>query len=102
MNNPNTFVLGWGLFAAGTLSGAYLGYRRSQDQFQQRKLENIEHTRKRNETLDKLEIELRKNNSKLFRKEKQGVEDEIVAVVVPDQKVDNINSSHDKDKPNSG
>ena len=70
MNNPNTFALGWGLFAAGTFGGAYLGYRRSQDQLEKRKLENIEHTRRRNEKLDKLEEDLRKNNSKLFRNKK--------------------------------
>ena len=106
MNNPNTFVLGWGLFAAGTLGGAYLGYRRSQDQFQQRKIENIEHTRKRNETLDKLEMELRKNNSKLFRKEKQDVKDNNNTIVVAaDKIIDTINDSNNNnntDKPNSG
>ena len=74
MNNPNTYALGWGLFAAGTLGGAFMGYRRWQGEYRQRKFENIEHTRKRNETLDKLEEELRSKNSKLFRKKKDNVE----------------------------
>ena len=59
MNNPNTFTLGWGLFAGCFLTGASIGYFRAVEGRKTRALENIQQTKDRNESLDRLEAKWR-------------------------------------------
>eukprot|EP00596_Hydrurales_sp_CCMP1899_P010816 CAMPEP_0119038554 /NCGR_PEP_ID=MMETSP1177-20130426/7538_1 /TAXON_ID=2985 /ORGANISM="Ochromonas sp, Strain CCMP1899" /LENGTH=141 /DNA_ID=CAMNT_0007001287 /DNA_START=177 /DNA_END=602 /DNA_ORIENTATION=- len=47
------------LFAAGGLTGSYLGWRQNNIAQKQRFIDNIEVTRKRNEKLDLLELKMR-------------------------------------------
>ena len=38
MNNPVSFVLGWGSFTVAVLGGAYIGYGKAQETNQQRRI----------------------------------------------------------------
>jgi hypothetical protein len=60
MNTPQSFSLGWGAFYAAGVAGAFLGYQRWKAEHAVRVVENIEHTRKRNELLELAEERLRK------------------------------------------
>lgn len=55
MNDPWSFKLGWAAFGiAGTL-GAYLGWKENNTNQKQRRIDDVEDTKKRNKTLKAME-----------------------------------------------
>lgn len=61
MNDPWSFKLGWAaLGIAGTL-GAYLGWRENNTNQKQRRIDDVEDTKKRNELLKAMEDKWRKD-----------------------------------------
>lgn len=55
MNDARSFKLGWACFGIAGCAGAYLGWRENNVSQIQRRVDDIEDTRKRNESLKRLE-----------------------------------------------
>lgn len=55
MNDARSFKLGWACFGIAGCTGAYLGWRENNVNQIQRRVDDVEDTRKRNESLKQLE-----------------------------------------------
>ena len=64
MNDPRSFVLGWACFGAAATAGAYLGWRENNVNQIQRRIEDVEVTRKRDLMLNELNEQVHKQGFK--------------------------------------
>ena len=64
MNDPRSFVLGWACFGAAATVGAYLGWRENNFNQIQRRIEDVEVTRKRDLMLNELNEQVHKQGFK--------------------------------------
>ena len=60
MNDARSFKLGWACVAIAGCTGAYLGWRENNINQIQRRVDDVEDTRKRNESLKRLEEKWKK------------------------------------------
>lgn len=63
MNDPRSFVLGWAAFGVAGTVGAYLGWRENNANQMQRRVEDIEVTKKRDLMLKKFNDRAHKEGS---------------------------------------
>ena len=64
MNDPRSFVLGWACFGVAGTVGAYLGWRVNNVNQMQRRIEDVEVTRKRDVMLKELNEQVHKEGFK--------------------------------------
>ena len=64
MNDPRSFVLGWACFGVAATTGAYLGWRENNANQMQRRIEDVEVTRKRDLMLKELNEQVHKEGFK--------------------------------------
>ena len=60
MNDARSFKLGWACFGIAGCTGAYLGWKENNVNQIQRRIDDVEDTRKRNESLKRLEEKWRR------------------------------------------
>lgn len=60
MNDPWSFKLGWAAFGVAATAGAYLGWRENNTNQKQRRIDDVEDTKKRNELLKAMEDKWKK------------------------------------------